>query len=118
MKYDAEVDLKYDPAIIAESRHKVKNYSKEMWQKIETEAEAIYTDLIYAMDRDLAPESPEVQAIIQRHYNHLNYFYTPTVEIYKGLGRLYVEDERFKEFFESKKKGLSLFISLGINKMS
>jgi hypothetical protein len=38
-------------------------------------------------------------------------FYTVTPEIYTGLARMYVEDERFTAVYEKYKHGLASFLS-------
>lgn len=43
------------------------------------------------------PEDKEVQVIIDQHYNALRTFYEPNFEMYRGLGEMYVADERFKK---------------------
>jgi hypothetical protein len=40
-------------------------------------------------------DSAEVQAIVGRWAKHLEYFYKPSVARLRGLGQMYVEDERF-----------------------
>jgi hypothetical protein len=38
-----------------------------------------------------------VQELIQLHYEVTSLFWTPTREAYKGLGQMYVDDERFRQ---------------------
>lgn len=40
---------------------------------------------------------PTVQELIQLHYQVTSLFWTPNREAYKGLGQLYVDDERFRQ---------------------
>jgi DNA-binding transcriptional MerR regulator len=114
-EYNQEVDLKYDPKLVAESRQRVKNYTKQQWQEVKEEGGKIYSDLAEAMEKGLASESEVVQAIIARHYQHLNRFYTPNVELYAGLGEMYIQDARFTAFFEKIHTGLAKYISNAIN---
>ncbi|MCB0630473.1 MAG: MerR family transcriptional regulator [Saprospiraceae bacterium] len=47
--------------------------------------------------RNTAPTAPEVQAFIKRHYHCIEGFWgkKPNAAAYKGLGELYVQDERY-----------------------
>lgn len=49
------------------------------------------------------PKSPEVQSLVQKHYDALKFFYEPNLEMYKGLADMYVGyqgDTRFRAYFE------------------
>lgn len=70
---------------------------------------AIQQGLASLMDRD--PADPEVQSLIDRHFQQINNrYYTCTPEIYRGLGDLYVNDERFKANYEQVRPGLAKFM--------
>ncbi len=49
------------------------------------------------MDQD--PGSEVVQKIVARWHQHLRYFYEPSVEMLRGLGRMYTDDPRFAANF-------------------
>jgi DNA-binding transcriptional MerR regulator len=56
----------------------------------------------------LAPDDPAVQALADRHWHHLaRWFYTPTPEMYAGLGDLYVSDPRFTKNIDKAREGLA-----------
>lgn len=56
-------------------------------------------------------DSPDTQALIALHYSGLRHFYEPTLEIYEGLAGMYVEDERFKKYYEDIMPGLAVYMS-------
>ena len=58
----------------------------------------------------LGPRSPEVLALIVRHYEYLRYFYEPDLEMYRGLGQMYVDDPRFTAYYEKFVPGLAVFM--------
>src|SRR4029434_5282153 len=62
-------------ASIAQSKAKVKNWTKARWQKSGEAFNAICEDLVSAMKQDLPVKSPAVQNIIQRHYDWLKQFW-------------------------------------------
>lgn len=95
--------------VVDESYQRVSNYTKEDWDAFKAEGEAIVTALASLVDRD--PADPEVQRWIDRHYRQIkDNFYTPTAEVYRGLGDLYVEDSRFTENYDRVKPGLAKFV--------
>lgn len=85
---------------IAQSKAKVKNWTKERWQKSGEAFNAICQDLVSAMKRDLSPDSPEAQAIIRRHYDWLKQFWTPTRESYAGHSQM-IEDSDLGKAYEA-----------------
>lgn len=108
----AEAEAKYGDTY-RESVQKVKKLSKQQWQAIQKEGGDIYVGLAKLMDTH-KPDDVKVQALIKKHYQHLHHFYTPTMEMYKGLGELYVQDARFTAFFDKIQLGLAVFINKAI----
>lgn len=87
--------------------------SKQRFAEVKLEGEQVSKDLAALMDKN--PSSPEVQNVITRHYNHINNYYKPTVDMYRGLGRLYIEDERFKAHYDKYAKDLAFFVQRAID---
>ncbi|HEX8093985.1 MerR family transcriptional regulator [Jatrophihabitans sp.] len=54
-------------------------------------------------------DSPAVQAEIDAAYHGVCRFWTPDAAAFKGLGRMYVEDERFKANYDRIADGLAEF---------
>lgn len=93
----------------AESERKTKGYSKEDWKRITEEAENIYRGFVDKMDA--APDSPEVQELVQQWQNHITKNYYPcSKEILAGLGEMYVSDPRFIQNIDQHKGGLAQFM--------
>ncbi len=64
-----------------------------------------------ALMMDQGPDAPAVQAqIAARRQAITDNFYECSLEIWRGLGEMYVEDERFKRRYESVKPGLAAFL--------
>ena len=109
--YDEEVRRRWGTTdAYAESARRTAAYSKADWQALKAESDDITADFVAALDRGSAPDDPAVQAIVDRHFRHLTrWFYTPTPEMYAGLGDLYVNDPRFTRNLDKARKGLAAF---------
>ncbi len=112
-EYAEEAAKTYDPGMVKESYHRVRKLTKEQWKNVQKEGEDNTKLLASLMGKD--PASKEVQAAITKHYNHLNNFYTPNKEMYRGLGELYVTDDRFRAHYDKYGKGLADFIKKAID---
>ncbi len=94
----------------AESARRTTAYGKADWRRIKAESDEITAAFGTALDQGLDPASESVQAIVERHWQHLSlWFYTPTPEMYAGLGDLYVNDPRFTANIDKGHAGLASF---------
>lgn len=112
-EYAEEAARTWDQGMVRESYNRVRKLTKEQWQAVRKEGEDNTKLLASLMARD--PASPEVQAAIRKHYDHLNNFYTPNPEMYRGLGSMYVSDVRFRAHYDKYAKGLADFIKKAID---
>ena len=92
-KYADEARERWGADEVDASNRRWNSYSAEKKAQIKAEGEANIRELAAQMDK--GHDSPEVQAVVARWAKHLEYFYTPTPAGLRGLGQLYVEDERF-----------------------
>ena len=112
-RYKREAREMYDPALVEESERRVKKMSRDQWQAVGAEGEAVTTGLAALADRE--PGDPEVQALIARHHAWIENFYPCSAEIYRGLGQGYVEHPEFRAFYEKYRPGLADFMSAAMN---
>lgn len=94
---------------VQKSQDRVRQLSPEQWQKVKDEGDAITQKLADLMGRYPA-DSQEVQNAIELFHKHLENFYPVSLKRLSGLGKMYVEDERFRAFYDKYKKDLSDFI--------
>src|SRR5262249_29221718 len=78
---------------IAESKARVKDWSKAKWQKSGEEFGAICQDLVKLMGQGKGPDSREAQSVIRRHFEWLKQFWTPNRASYAGHSQLIVDSE-------------------------
>jgi len=90
---------------------KYESLTKEQKLQMKKDGEALMEEIVANMDK--GADSPEVQALVQRHYDSLKFFYEPTLQIYRSLADMYVGyqgDERFRAYFEKHHKDLPEFM--------
>lgn len=90
---------------------KYENLSKEEKLKMKEEGDVLMEAFVTNMDK--GPKSAEVQALVQKHYDSLRFFYEPNLEMYRGLADMYAGyqgDERFRAYFEKYDKKLPEFM--------
>jgi DNA-binding transcriptional MerR regulator len=91
-----------------QSMEKVKHWTKDDYQRIKEEGKQLTQELADAMDNEI--KSPEVQALIERHHQGIEYFYTCPMEMYRNLGQMYVDDPRFTKYYDKFRPGLALWL--------
>jgi DNA-binding transcriptional MerR regulator len=76
---------------IAESKRRIKSWTKGDWARRGAEWEEICQQLVAELKRERSADSREVQAMIGRHFTWLKHFWTPTKESYAGHAQFIVE---------------------------
>lgn len=107
-RWNKEVDEKYDPKVVAESRRNIGKMSKGQFKDVQKQGDRVTAAIGALMDREV--NDPEVQAQIKRHHTWIENFYTCPAEMYKGLGQLYVENPEFTAYYDKFKPGLAAFM--------
>jgi len=90
---------------------KYESLTNEQKKQLEKDGDALMREFAASMDND--PASAEVQALVQRHYESLRFFYEPTTKMYRGLADMYVGyqgDTRYRQYFEKYDAALPEFI--------
>lgn len=108
-KYAGEARQRYGEAIVEEAEKRVNAYSEHDWAHISARWEDIFRRVIEAMDR--GPADSQVQeAVGDLRQLFSGHFYDCTPEIFRGLGDLYIADERFTANIDQYKAGLAAFL--------
>ena len=96
-----------------QSMQKVSKWTKADYERIKKEGEAFTKELANAMDKDI--KSSEVQALIEKHHEGIEYFYTCPPQMYRGLADMYVNDPRFTKYYDKHKPGLAKWVREAIH---
>ncbi len=95
---------------------KYESLTKEEKATMKKEGDALMEAFVAHMHE--APDSDVVQALVQKHYDALRFFYEPTMELYRNLADMYVGysgDTRYRAYFERYHKDLPEFIRAAIH---
>ncbi len=58
----------------------------------------------------LPASDSKIQTLIDKHYASLRVYYEPNPEIYRDLAEMYVNDKRFKKYFDAYHENLARFM--------
>lgn len=112
-KYQPEAKLRWgDTEAYKQSMSRVKKLTKAEMEKIKKEGIDLTEKIAGAMD--LGPEHADVQSLISEHYKGIRFFYDCPIEMYGNLGKMYVNDQRFKAYYEKFRPGLAEFMAEAI----
>lgn len=106
--YEKEARQRWGDKAVDSSNAQWKGLSKEDQEKLGQEMNDIYFKL--ASLRHLSPESGEAQAAIKLWWEYLNRMGSYSPEVFKNLGQMYVDDERFTKNIDKFGEGLALFM--------
>ncbi|PLR76273.1 MerR family transcriptional regulator [Bacillus sp. V3-13] len=106
--YEQEARERWGDAAVDNANAKLGNISKAEQEAMSQNMSAIYTKL--AALRNESPASEESQAAIKEWYDLLNKIGNYSLDAFKGLGQLYVDDERFTKSIDKFGEGLAQFM--------
>ena len=99
----------------AQSQRRTAAYRKEDWQWIKAESDGIEGRFAEALRSGVAADSEQAMAIAEEHRAHIGrWFYDCPPGMHAGLGRMYVEDERFTAHYERVAPGLAQYVSTAV----
>ena len=98
-----------------EHEQKTKNYTKEKWAEANDGLMAIFAEFAACKASGASADSNEAQALVAKLQTHITTnYYTCTDEIFSGLGKMYIADERFKKNIDKSGEGTAMFVSESI----
>ncbi len=107
-----EVAERWGESQLKKTEERIRKMGREGWKDTKEKGEKINQLLADMMD--LSPEDNNTQNAIELHFRHMNLFYEISKEKYLALGKMYIEDERFKNSFEKYRTGLADFLNKAI----
>lgn len=115
-KYEKEVQERWgDTDAYRVSKERTSKYKKEDWEKISAAQEADLKELIACFLQKEPPESARTQAVADKMRLFINdNFYPCSKEMFGCLGQMYVQDDRFKAFYDKHADGLAEYYNNAI----
>jgi DNA-binding transcriptional MerR regulator len=98
-EYQEEIRRRYGDRELKQSQQRWSSYDEQQRQAIQGDFRRIVTGLRERMP--LGPDAPEVQALVGQLHAWLGNFYDCTLDVFEGLGRMYNQDPRFREMYET-----------------
>ena len=110
-KYGKESREKYGDQAVDRSQKAFREMSPEEYQRWTDLDRAILEGLEQAVRKGFSPEGPEGETIVSNHKEWLmlsGLKYQP--QIHRGLGEMYIMDERFTAYYDRKVPGCAQFL--------
>ncbi|TLS36061.1 MerR family transcriptional regulator [Pseudalkalibacillus caeni] len=108
-KYSEEAKQKYGRKMVEAVEEKTSQYGIDDWETINAMTNSIYKKIGDRMEH--GPADPAVQEEVAKWRQLItDHFYECTTDIFRGLGDLYVMDERFTKNIDRHKEGLAAFL--------
>ncbi len=95
-----------------ESARRTARYTAEDWAGMRRQADEVDAAFLALMQGGIEPADPAAAAVVDRHRNHISqWFYHCSPEIHAGLGRMYADDDRFRDRIDRAGAGLARYIA-------
>ena len=111
-QFESEVHERWgDTDAYRQSKARTSKYSKEDFEAAKIDQEAATELFVYAFGNSLPIDSPKAQEAVIAHREAITkWFYDCTVEMQKNLAVMYIEDPRFKEYYDGRVRGLAQYV--------
>ena len=111
-EFENEVHERWgDTDAYRQSTSKTSKYSKEDFEAAKVDQEAATELFVYAFGNSLPIDSPKAQEAVRAHRDAITkWFYDCSVEMQKNLALMYIEDPRFKEYYDGRVRGLAQYV--------
>ena len=111
-EYENEVGKRWgDTDAYRQSQAKTSKYSKDDFQAAKVDQEAATELFVYAFGNSLPTTSENAQAAVVAHRAAISkWYYECSVEMQKNLALMYVQDPRFKKYYDGRVNGLAQYV--------
>lgn len=109
-KYGKEIREKYGNDTVEKSNAKLMNMTEEQYAEV-TSLEAEIKSTLAEAFKNGNPASDIAQKAAELHKRWLTYYWNEySKEAHAGLAQMYVEDERFKAYYDKEQPGIAEFL--------
>lgn len=115
-EWEAEAESRWgDTEAWRQSKERSAKLSAQDWARIKAEGDTLNEELGAAFREGVEPGSEQANALAERHRASIAQFYDCSHSMQVCLGRMYVADPRFTEFYEQIEPGLAQWLSSAID---
>lgn len=109
-KYGEEIRQKYGEEVINKSNEKLQNMTQKQHEEVTQLADEVLATLAEAFKTG-DPSSEIAQKAAGLHKKWLSYYWNEySKEAHAGLAKMYVDDERFRAYYDDKQPGTAEFL--------
>lgn len=110
-KHETEVEERWgESEAYRTSRDRAAKRSKEDWETLSQKQMNLVKPLVELFRADVPIDDSRVQAVVRANHQFINdNFYDCSLDMFSGLGQMYVMDERFTAFYDRFATGLAVF---------
>ncbi|WP_405018498.1 MerR family transcriptional regulator [Kitasatospora sp. NBC_00070] len=110
--WETEAEQRYgDSAAWQQSRRRTSRYTKADWERIKAEGEALNARCAAALAAGTDPASAAGMALAEEHRRQItDTYYDCGYAMHRGLGEMYLADERFTAGYERVAPGLARWL--------
>lgn len=94
--YEAEARERWGDDVVDESWRRLRGLNDDDAELARTGFDQVHAGLAPLLAEGAPADDPRVQALIGLHCRVLRLFWEPDAEAYRNLGRMYVQDERYR----------------------
>ncbi len=111
-RYDDEVRSRWgDTEAYREAEQRTSKYTQKDFTAAKKDQEAATEMFVQAFGNSLPVQSEQTQNAVRAHREAITkWFYPCSVEMQKNLALMYLEDPRFKEYYEGRVRGLAQYV--------
>lgn len=108
--YGQEIREQYGDNVVDQSNQVLKDMSEEQYEAMKQLEEEMFESLVQAMEKG-DPASVLAQKSADLHRQWLSFYWnTYSKEAHAGVAQMYVDDERFTEYYDKHRPGLAKFL--------
>lgn len=94
-----------------QSQSRTARYTKADWEQVKAEQDAVTAELAACLRDGEPADGPRAMAAAEAHRQHIHQrFYDVPYAMHRGLGQMYVDDERFARNYEDVEPGLAAYV--------
>ena len=111
-QYGQEVEERWGSTdAYQQSQSRTSKYTKADFAAAKVDQEAATEQFVIAFGNSYPVNSPQAQAAVVAHRAAISkWFYECSIEMQKNLAVMYIEDHRFKAYYDGRVRGLAKYV--------